>query len=397
MTLITQRIPSTFFGGENGFPVIEFRFPVIEFRPCGQSTFVYWRRLSIVKESDSCRIEHDRAYRRMDCDECATVLRWHCYFLRDILARQIQDVRIWNEDEIEDATLRALANDDEGLIDLRSLEAYRCGHIRRSTWIHCKDLISRRPLLPRRRAEISLLADAYCDMREALEYLTRDYSIRFAVVIKRNRSSRLFRRAKSLGCFEEGSTSRELWKPSPLLREALPVIESMLYKGSTDSRVFGTLVDIGSGSGRDLIYCARRRWNVIGVDNLPKHRNIFDSLLRTLAKDDLARIRCEFLVRDAETDSQKLPHGVVVNVARYLHKPLLPVIRDSLVTPGGFVVYHTFMEGCEKFGSPKKARFMLQRGELANVFHGWDVIMDEVRSLDDGRPVSYFIARKPCR
>eukprot|EP00939_MAST-03C_sp_MAST-3C-sp1_P003072 g3072.t1 len=261
-------------------------------------------------------------------------------------------------------------------------------------------LISRRPLLPRRHSEIALVADSDDDMRAAIKYLSRDYKIRFAVVVGGGGSSSsedsFFRTAKSLDLFEKGSTSRELWKPSPLLCEALPMIEDILLRETRCERFFGTLVDIGSGTGRDLIYSARRRWNVIGIDNLPTHRDTFESLLLTLAKDDLAREHCNFIVRDAESDSRTLPAGVVVNVARYLHKPLLPVIRDRLVDPGGFVVYHTFMEGCEKFGSPKRARFMLNRGELASVFRGWDVIMDEIRPLDDGRPVSFFVARKPA-
>ena len=37
-------------------------------------------------------------------------------------------------------------------------------------------------------------------------------------------------------------------------------------------------------------------------------------------------------------------------------RPLLTFIRDSLVAPGGAVIYHTFCKGCELFGRPKKAR-----------------------------------------
>src|SRR5262245_2794033 len=42
--------------------------------------------------------------------------------------------------------------------------------------------------------------------------------------------------------------------------------------------------------------------------------------------------------------------GVIVT--NYLHRPLFPVLVDS-VEPGGVLLYETFMEGNERFGHPK--------------------------------------------
>ena len=58
-------------------------------------------------------------------------------------------------------------------------------------------------------------------------------------------------------------------------------------------------------------------------------------------------------------------------------------------------MYHTFMVGCEAFGRPRKPEHLLRIGELREVFAGWDVLMDEVRPCSDGRPLSWFAARKP--
>ena len=48
------------------------------------------------------------------------------------------------------------------------------------------------------------------------------------------------------------------------------------------------------------------------------------------------------------------------------------------------------MEGCEAFGRPRRKKHVLKAGELRDYFGvagGWEILMDEVRSLDDGRPV----------
>ena len=54
--------------------------------------------------------------------------------------------------------------------------------------------------------------------------------------------------------------------------------------------------------------------------------------------------------------------------------------------------------GCEAFGRPKRKKHILRKGELSHFFGeaGWNILMDEVRCLEDGRPVSYFVARKPA-
>ena len=85
----------------------------------------------------------------------------------------------------------------------------------------------------------------------------------------------------------------------------------------------------------------------------------------------------------------------LVHIGRFLHRPLLPILRDRCVAPGGWIVYHTFMVGCEAFGRPRNPEHLLRVGELREVFAGWEVLMDEVRPCTDGRPLSWFAARRP--
>jgi hypothetical protein len=51
------------------------------------------------------------------------------------------------------------------------------------------------------------------------------------------------------------------------------------------------------------------------------------------------------------------------------------------------------MQGAEQFGSPRNPNFLLKPNELAQIFAGSEIWLDDVEYLDDGRPVSAFICR----
>jgi hypothetical protein len=66
--------------------------------------------------------------------------------------------------------------------------------------------------------------------------------------------------------------------------------------------------------------------------------------------------------------------GIVV--ANYLHRPLFPLLAESLA-PGGILIYETFMQGNERYGKPSNPAFLLQPGELWRAFPGLHVIAFE--------------------
>ena len=86
-------------------------------------------------------------------------------------------------------------------------------------------------------------------------------------------------------------------------------------------------------------------------------------------------------------------------LSRYLHRPLFSLM-SKMVRKNGFVLFHQFLEGCEKVGkcTPKKPKFILKNGELRSVFSEergeWKIFHDEIVNLKDGRPLSYFMAMK---
>ncbi len=60
-------------------------------------------------------------------------------------------------------------------------------------------------------------------------------------------------------------------------------------------------------------------------------------------------------------------HFDAVVVTNYLHRPLFPLLTDSLA-PGGMLIYETFMSGHERFGRPANPDFLLRPRELLDVF-----------------------------
>ena len=115
----------------------------------------------------------------------------------------------------------------------------------------------------------------------------------------------------------------------------------------------GTVLDVACGSGRHSSYFLSRNLNVVAVDREPQ-----------------AIPGARFIQADLEDGSPwPLPgerfEGVVVT--NYLFRPLFPRLLESL-SPGGVLIYETFMLGNERFGKPSNPAFLLRPGELRDAF-----------------------------
>lgn len=130
----------------------------------------------------------------------------------------------------------------------------------------------------------------------------------------------------------------------------------------------GPVLDLASGAGRHARFFAARGLNVIAVDRdaQPMPEGI------TFVKADLE-------------DGSPWPFagqrfgGIVVT--NYLHRPLLPVLAQSLAAQG-VLIYETFMAGNEKFGKPSNPDFLLRPGELLQAFTGLTVAAFEQGTTD---------------
>jgi SAM-dependent methyltransferase len=122
----------------------------------------------------------------------------------------------------------------------------------------------------------------------------------------------------------------------------------------------GPVLDVASGSGR--------------------HSRVFRGLEVVAVDRDAQSIPgVRFVQADLE-DGSPWPfagqHFGGIVVTNYLHRPLLPILRDAL-DPGGVLIYETFMVGNERYGKPSNPNFLLKPGELLQAFNALTVVAFE--------------------
>ena len=128
----------------------------------------------------------------------------------------------------------------------------------------------------------------------------------------------------------------------------------------------GPVLDVASGSGR--------------------HSRLFSNLEVIAVDRDAQTLPKEItFVRTDLEDGSPWPFpgrrfGAIV-VTNYLHRPLLPVLAQSLAEEG-VLIYETFMLGNERFGKPSNPNFLLRPGELLQAFGGLTVVAFEQGSTE---------------
>lgn len=267
----------------------------------------------------------------------------------------------------------------QAIIDCRPWDIYIQGHIQGATSLPATQLFERMHELPKRNQALVLCGDAG-SLALAQAFLEqRGYQIIEQIQWSANYEQQL----KQHNQWEVGTSSRQLWRAAPFFQAftqtLMPQFDIQAGRG----------LDIGCGAGRDMIYLAQHGWQMTGIDH---HE---DALKRaqSLATIQGVRIETQQLDLEIETDPFVMYPDAsfdLVCVARYLHRPLFPFIK-RLLAPQGVILFQTFLEGC---GKPKNPNYWLKQGELADVFSDFEVLLDAVEYLEDGRPVSKFLARK---
>ncbi|TAK86529.1 MAG: class I SAM-dependent methyltransferase [Betaproteobacteria bacterium] len=138
----------------------------------------------------------------------------------------------------------------------------------------------------------------------------------------------------------------------------------------------GPVLDVACGGGRHAAYFAERGFEVVALDREPQL---------------IPGVR--FIQADLEDGSPwPLPgrRFAAIVVANYLHRPLFPMLKESL-EEGGVLVYETFMLGNERYGKPSNPRFLLRPGELLQAFAGLTVVGFEQGIVE--RPKTALVQR----
>ncbi|MFZ1389659.1 MAG: methyltransferase domain-containing protein [Thiolinea sp.] len=271
------------------------------------------------------------------------------------------------------------------LIDCRPFADYTQGHLQAACSLPAAELFARLHELPKRSQVLQLCGKAE-DLAVARPFLQeRGYTLLADI----NWSAQLAERLAQTDQLEVGAQSKQWWQAASLLQRFVAELMPQYHIQASEG------LDLACGAGRDLIYLAQQGWQMTGVDWSE------DSIARVQQLALSQDLTITTLLRDLETDTQPLPElkpesfGLIC-VARYLHRPLFPLIGE-LLKPGGVIIYQTFMQGCENtaIGRPRNPKFLLAPNELAEQFQGFGPLLDELELLEDGRTVSAFIARKP--
>jgi SAM-dependent methyltransferase len=138
----------------------------------------------------------------------------------------------------------------------------------------------------------------------------------------------------------------------------------------TASRL-GAVLDLACGRGRHCLAAAEAGVAVIGID---RNRDSLAELQDTASR---RRLAVQTVLADLESPAEipiaRERCGVVL-VFRYLHRPLSRAIT-RILAPGGLLIYETFTADQAELGNgPRNPHFLLQRGELCDLFSELEIV-----------------------
>jgi tellurite methyltransferase len=169
------------------------------------------------------------------------------------------------------------------------------------------------------------------------------------------------------------------FEPDPWLLKVFPLLPG------------GRALDLASGRGRNALFLAEQGISVMALD-------ISEEALAQLSSEAARRrLAVETRQVDMETDPQlpKETFDVVLDFF-YLHRPVLAQLREA-VKPGGIAVLRTFSSAGSFPGGPENPDFVLQPGELLEIFAGWEILVHEegVEPSRKGGSLAGIVARRP--
>ena len=172
-------------------------------------------------------------------------------------------------------------------------------------------------------------------------------------------------------------------QPAKLLQDYLPQVLAAAKKGP--------ILDLACGTGQNGLLCLQAGASVVFADRSEQQLDKCRQAIQQLPVEMQQRATL-WLIDFEQPDQSPLAgkqFGAIL-VFRYLHRPLIPAIREALL-PGGVLVYETFTVENRQFGRPNRAEFLLNLGELEEWFGDWQVLFGE--DVVEKEPVERAVGR----
>lgn len=149
------------------------------------------------------------------------------------------------------------------------------------------------------------------------------------------------------------------------------------------------VLDLACGTGRNGLHLHQQQIPTIFADQNQT------ALISIANNPGISAEQCWHV--DFEDGAQQLPanHYQGIVVFRYLHRPLIAEIKQA-VCSGGIVIYETFTVDNRQFGRPNRDDFLLQSGELKEMFSEWQCLhyFEGIEQNPD-RAIAQIVCKKP--
>lgn len=153
---------------------------------------------------------------------------------------------------------------------------------------------------------------------------------------------------------------------SPLISQYLKQLKSL------SSNKQASVLDLACGSGRNGLYLIDNDIPVTFAD-VSTTAIAQVKQLASMANNPQNANFWSVDFEQAEASPLTGKSFAAILVFRYLHRPLFEQIKHAIL-PEGFIIYETFTTEQTQFGRPHNPNFLLNPGELLDIFSDWTIL-----------------------